>query len=31
MKEAIKAYGSFDVEIKLLQDITAKFIVKVHG
>lgn len=31
MKESIKAYGNFEVEIKLLQDITAKFIVKVHG
>ena len=30
LKEAIKAYGNFDVEIKLLQDITAKFVVKVH-
>ena len=31
LKEAIKAYGNFDVEIKLLQDITAKFVVKVHA
>ena len=31
IKEPIKAYGSYDIEIKLLQDITAKFIVKVHG
>ncbi len=31
MKEAIKAYGNYEVEIKLLQDISAKFIVKVHG
>ena len=31
LKESIKAYGSFDVEIKLLQDISAKFVVKVHG
>ena len=31
LKETIKAYGSFDVEIKLLQDISAKFIVKVSG
>ncbi len=31
MKESIKAYGNFEVEIKLLSDITAKFIVKVHG
>lgn len=30
LKETIKAYGSFDVEIKLLQDISAKFVVKVH-
>ena len=30
LKESIKAYGSFDVEIKLLQDISAKFVVKVH-
>jgi len=30
LKDAIKAYGNFEVEIKLLQDITAKFIVKVH-
>ena len=31
MKEPIKAYGSYEVEIKLLQDISAKFVVKVHG
>jgi ribosomal protein L9 len=31
MKEAIKAYGNYEVEIKLFQDISAKFIVKVHG
>ena len=31
LKDAIKAYGSYDVEIKLLQDINAKFVVKVHG
>jgi len=31
LKESIKAYGSFEVEIKLLQDISAKFIVKVSG
>ena len=31
LKESIKAYGSFDVEIKLLQDISAKFVVKVSG
>lgn len=30
LKESIKAYGNFDVEIKLLQDISAKFVVKVH-
>ena len=30
MKENIKAYGNYDVEIKLLADITAKFTVKVH-
>ena len=30
LKEVIKAYGNFEVEIKLLQDISAKFIVKVH-
>ena len=31
LKESIKAYGSYEVEIKLLQDISAKFVVKVHG
>ena len=31
LKEAIKAYGNYDVEIKLFQDISAKFVVKVHG
>ncbi len=31
LKETIKAYGNYEVEIKLLADITAKFIVKVHG
>ncbi len=31
LKESIKAYGNYEVEIKLLADITAKFIVKVHG
>ena len=31
IKEPIKAYGSYDIEIKLLQDINAKFVVKVHG
>ena len=30
MKENIKAYGNYDVEIKLLADITAKFTAKVH-
>ena len=30
MKENIKAYGNYDVEIKLLADITAKFTLKVH-
>lgn len=30
LKESIKAYGKYDVEIKILQDITAKFIVHVH-
>ncbi len=30
LKENIKAYGNYDVEIKLLADITAKFTVKVH-
>ena len=31
IKEAIKAYGSYSVEIKILADISAKFIVNVHG
>ena len=31
LKDSIKAYGNYDVEIKLLQDISAKFVVKVHG
>ncbi len=31
MKENIKAYGNYEVEIKLLTDIIAKFVVKVHG
>ena len=31
LKESIKAYGNYEVEIKLLADICAKFIVKVHG
>ena len=30
LKEAIKAYGSYEVEIKLYQDVSAKFVVKVH-
>ena len=30
LKDSIKAYGNYDVEIKLLQDICAKFVVKVH-
>ena len=30
LKDSIKAYGKYDVEIKILQDITAKFIVHVH-
>ena len=30
LKEAIKAYGKYSVEIKLLADITATFIVPVH-
>lgn len=30
LKEAIKAYGSYSVEIKLLSDITARFTVRVH-
>ena len=31
LKDSIKAYGNYEVEIKLLQDISAKFVVKVHG
>ncbi len=31
LKENIKAYGNYEVEIKLLSDISAKFVVKVHG
>ncbi len=31
MKEAIKAYGKYDVELKLLSDIGAKFVVYVHA
>lgn len=30
MKEAIKAYGKYTVEIKLYQDVVAKFTVHVH-
>ena len=30
MKETIKAYGSYDVELKILADISAKFVVRVH-
>ena len=30
LKDSIKAYGKYDVEIKLLADITAKFVVHVH-
>ncbi|MBE6645912.1 MAG: 50S ribosomal protein L9 [Ruminococcaceae bacterium] len=30
LKESIKAYGNYEVEIKLYQDVSAKFIVKVH-
>ena len=30
LKEAIKAYGKYDVEVKILADITAKFVVYVH-
>ena len=30
LQDSIKAYGKYDVEIKILQDITAKFIVHVH-
>jgi large subunit ribosomal protein L9 len=31
LKDNIKAYGSYSVEIKILSDIGAKFTVKVHG
>lgn len=31
LKEQIKAYGNYAVEIKLAQDVTARFTVKVHG
>ena len=30
IKESIKAYGSYTVELKILADISAKFIVNVH-
>ena len=30
LKEAIKAYGKYTVEVKILSDITAKFVVHVH-
>ena len=30
LKETIKAYGKYDVEIKILADISAKFVVNVH-
>ncbi len=30
IKEAIRAYGSYSVEIKLFTDVTAKFLVNVH-
>ena len=30
LKEPIKAYGSYSVEYKLMSDIIAKFVVKVH-
>ena len=30
MKESIKAYGKYDVELKILADISAKFVVHVH-
>ncbi len=30
LKDTIKAYGKYEVEIKLLADITAKFVVHVH-
>ena len=30
LKESIRAYGSYSVEIKLFQDVIAKFIVNVH-
>jgi large subunit ribosomal protein L9 len=30
LKETIKAYGKYQVEVKILADITAKFVVYVH-
>ena len=30
LKDPIKAYGSYDVELKILGDIVAKFVVNVH-
>jgi large subunit ribosomal protein L9 len=30
LKESIRAYGSYSVEIKLFTDVVAKFVVKVH-
>ena len=30
MKETIKAYGKYSIEVKILADITAKFVVYVH-
>ena len=30
LKESIRAYGSYSVEIKLFQDVSAKFLVNVH-
>ena len=30
LKESIRAYGSYSVEIKLFQDVVAKFLVNVH-
>ena len=31
LKENIKAYGKYDVELKILADISAKFVVHVHN
>ena len=30
MKETIQAYGKYDVQLKILADISAKFVVYVH-